>query len=335
MTAIYQNNFKKIQTFFKKEKILYKNIDILAYPFHQLTLPHDHTRYSLGPWNEQYYSPLNHINLFQIVDPLQLAVMGFALVRDGLFTLIDFFHRFPTPKDFKTVLIIHNQFKEFVPAKWESKILFYEFEINNEFYNNKKYNDQLIIKGSLTAGIFGNDYFFNFISELKKAKTKKKLLVCLSPRQNYFLRDQWSGDVDFAEISNDFMKRMYQEAANGFEIEFICWKDFFSMSDLHCYEFWDANKKSNVYVDDYSDFYLFKKGAKPYKMKDDSVFKRNQDDFIIPLTHTHGLRILEKVDMGKVNHWENLVKVFERLEIKKGEKLNISAFQAIENFNKF
>ena len=335
MTAIYQNNFKKIKTFLKKETELVKKIDILAYPFHQLTFPHAHTSHSLGPWNEQYHSQLNHINLFQLVDPLQLADFGFALVRDGLFTLMDFFHRFPTPKDFNTVLIIHQQFRDYIPPKWESRIVFFDFEINKDFYKNKKYNDQLIVKGSVGGGIFENDYFFNFLSSLKKENIKKKILLCVSPRQNYFLREQWNGDFEFAQNSNYFMKRIYQELEKQFEVEFICWSDFFLMSDLHSYEFWDANKKSNVYVDDYSDFYLFKKGAKPYNIKNDSVVNHNPDDLIISLTHAHGIRILEKVNQGKVKHWENLLKVFEQLEIKKGEKLTTSAFQAILNLNKF
>lgn len=329
MKATYQNNLKKIETLLDKKKGA--SLDIFGFPFDKLVLPHGHTSHSLGPWDEHYYSPLNHVNLFQVVDSKQLARLHFALVRDGLFTLVDFFHRFSTPKGFKIILIVHEKFKEFIPLRWSNSVLFFDFDITSSLYESKTYNDQLIIKGSLMEGAFCNDQFIKNIDEVKKQKKIKKLLLCLSPRQNYFLRPTWQGDVEFSNISNTFMKSVYLELSTKLNLEFINWKSLFSMSDLHRYEFLDANKKDNLYIDDYTDFYLLKKGAKPVFIEAGS--RKNENDIIVPLSHVHGIRVLANPHLSKINHWGYLTKTFELLEIEKGDQLNVSAFQAIQKLS--
>jgi hypothetical protein len=331
MQITYKNNLKKVRTLIHSN-ITYGYVEPYNYPFNELKSCHEHTSYSLAPWSGVYSSNLNHVNLFDIMDQEQLDSYPYVLSRDGYLTLFDFFWRFPTPKGFSSIFLIYKPFAEFIPAAWLSKVLFFDYEFFDTPVPKVPTSEMLLVKGVLMENTFSMDQFKKMIDDAITKKKFKKLLICLSPRQNYFFETDWTGDRDFTNISNTVMEYLYRTVRPKIEFEFIDWKTYFSLPDMHQYYFIDINQKTNVYLDDQTDFFLMKKGAVPLRRSKKQI--SSQDDYLINLTHNHGIRIFDKVDEPKGKYFAEIERTLSILEIKKGIKLPLEGFRAVDDYVK-
>lgn len=332
MPATYQNNFKKFTNSFFAIKDIFADVDLLSFP-HEKPLPHHQICEStLFPWSTSYASTLIHINLFQVVSPIQLEIYPHVLVRDGLFTLIDFFNRFPSPKEFTPFFLIHKKFQAFIPKEWLVKVLFFDFEIfsNNQKLKNRK--KTLLIKGSWMDGIVDFDQLKKILLEITRSKQFEKYLICLPPRLNRFTSSVWTGDEDYNFIANHFMKFMYQEIGTNIDFEFINWEELFAIQDIQEYSFLDCNSKSTLYIDDYTNYYLLNKGARPLSEPSSQNNKKNNNDYIVPLSFHHGIRVFEKTSTVKINYFDEIKKTLKLLNIKTGDQLNVAGFRSLDKF---
>ena len=174
----------------------------------------------LWPSSDEFYHPLNpafsfflqthsHVNLFKII-----------LFRDGAQSLLEFFLRFPAPKDFQVQILVPAELAFLVPAGWRSRILCYRMVTDRKMTDQKNY------------------LFYGLISE-----------ICLSwPRFRLHI-DKWIKQFDpnapvkafFATRPELFDKawvdrRISFEIAGIFQsyfkqkIDFISWKDMVGLS---------------------------------------------------------------------------------------------------------
>ncbi len=324
MTAIYQNNFRLFKEMYLENRINIDEVNLLAYPYDKAILPHEHSHITFGPWMTTYASNLLHINLFQVTSSTQLKKFPYVLVRDGLFTLLDFFNRFPSPKDFKPLFLVHRNFQSFIPVEWKEKILYYDFEFFNK--NHGSFNNMLIVKGLWMEGILDQESLIDKFSKIIEMNYFKKMLICLPPRHNYFINSEWTGDRDLANLINKFVKFLDQDIKLKIDFEFISWEDFYSIQDVQLYHFTDLNSKSLLYIDDYSNYYLLKKGAYPLSIP--VTHSKSDQDIIAHASHFHGIRIFSDIKEDK-DRFKEVQKTFELLEIPGGEKLPLTAFRSL------
>lgn len=332
MVAMYEDNFKKFLEKYNLSKAKISIPDLFRYPCNEMVSAHPHTTHSLFPWTEKYASSLNHINLFDVVSYKQLLAFSHVLVRDGFFTIIDFFNRFPTPKNIETILIIHSKFSEYAPSEWHEKVLFYDFEIYDRDVSKNQANEALLVKGLLMSGAFDLENFKDEMSAILGKNKFKRINFAIRPAQNYFLTKEWKGPEDFAEYSNGLMRFVFGELAQKVDVSFITPKELASLQHLDGSVFYDLNNKNHYYMDDGVDFFLLSRGAKPVVQLED--IGKNEFDLKIPLSHFHGVRIFSSVEINEdQERFKRIISQLRILGIEDGEKLNEAGFHLL--YDKF
>ena len=325
MTAIYQNNFKKISKYVEKPLVEFMNFDPRAYPNHEHKFVHDFLWHALDPWKETYSSRLTHINLYQVTVAKQINKLPSILVRDGLFTLIDFFIRCPNPKLIHGIFIVHNCLRDFIPDKWRAKVLFYEFEYRNDFTKSfQQKNNQVLLKANVTNGIFDYTEALKIALDLKN-KGYEKLHLFFFNKSNHFLATEWDADYrtnDFVLSQSAFLNALSKEKI---QYETNTWKEFFNAQGTHQYDCYDLNYKEKFYIDDFSNYYFLKKGATPLYME---TMKANSSDLYVPLSNFHGVRVFStepKYESKKIDTILKNLSMFNSIK----EKCDVGSFQLI------
>lgn len=92
--------------------------------------------------------PFPSLYLFFVKNLSQIYGIQMIFVRDGMISLLNFFLRFPDPKNFNGHLIINSQFQDLIPEKWHGHVLFYHFTLNNVAKIRK--GDKLNVFGHLS-----------------------------------------------------------------------------------------------------------------------------------------------------------------------------------------
>lgn len=327
MTATYQTNFNKLKKYIlKPDSIL--NFDPRAYPYQEQEFVHNNLWHGFDPWKDNYSSPLTHINLYQVTIPAQVNSLPFMLVRDGLFTMIDFFSRCPNPKHINGNLLIHSTLRDFVPSSWRAKVLFYDFEyrkiISNVFAQKNKH---ILIKANITDSMFDYEIAEKKILDLKKLKYEKFMFFFFN-RSNPFLVKDWDSDYrtnEYVLSQSKFINFLTKEKIN---FEFHTWKEYFHIPGMHQYDCIDLNFKEKYYLDDFTNYFFLKKGADPFNP---ILAKGNKDDLYVPLTSNHGIRIYSK-ELGYKNKSDEIFKNLNLLNIT-NSKCDFGAFQMLEEYS--
>jgi hypothetical protein len=328
MTAIYQNNFNKVKKLINKATSLSLNFDPRAYPHHEHEFIHSSLIHGLDPWKDSYSSPLIHINLYQVTVPAQINSLSYFLVRDGLFTMIDFFVRCPNPKNVNGILLIHNCLREYVPALWRPKVLFYEFEYRKPEENIfKQKNRHVLIKANVTKELFDYDLAMKKILELKKQKYEKYFFFFFN-KSNPFLAVKWDLDyltIDYVASQSKFINFLIYEKI---DYEFLTWKEYFHIPGMQQYDCLDLNFKEKHYIDDFTNYFFIKRGCDPYNP---IKAKGNNSDEYIPLSGFHGIRILGKEPSYKDKSNE----IFKNLKLMNitNTKCDVGAFQMLNEYS--
>lgn len=330
MTATYQSNIKKIKKHTDAPNPDFLNYDLRAYPFNTQKLVHDSLLHAFDPWKNYYVSSLIHVNLYEVTVLEQINRLPLMLVRDGLFTLIDFFNRFPNPKDIPGIMIVHNSLRDFIPAKWRRKVAFYEFEYRKTtegLFQEK--NNQVLIKANVTEGLFDYDQAVKQVLELKKKKYEKYNFFFFN-RMNFFLIDQWDNDyrtIDYVLSQSKFINFLEKEKLN---YEFHTWKEFFNAQGTHQYDCLDLNFKEKYYIDDYVNYQFARKGATPLNLIHQKITSANTTDIYVPLSHFHGIRVLSQEPSYNSQKADEIFKNLKLMNLE-NEKCNVGAFQMIDS----
>ena len=79
----------------------------------------------MWPSSEDFYHPLNPMYSLFLMKQTDLEYFKVVLLRDGAFLILDFFYRFPIPKDKAPIILVPADLSFLVPRAWKPKVLFY------------------------------------------------------------------------------------------------------------------------------------------------------------------------------------------------------------------
>ncbi|MCY4643648.1 MAG: hypothetical protein OXB88_03430 [Bacteriovoracales bacterium] len=91
--------------------------------------------YSKNPFIKKAHP--HSCEIFNLLNPLYLSTVkefgtfarcDYILVRDGFFSLLDFFYRFARPGGCQTILLVHEKLKFIVPKTWADQVLTYNIQ---------------------------------------------------------------------------------------------------------------------------------------------------------------------------------------------------------------
>jgi hypothetical protein len=325
MKAMYQNNFNRLNKYIQTPDKTLAHFNPWAYPYHDEKLTHAFLYHGFDPWKDLYSSYLNHVSLYQVNYAKQISSLPFLLVRDGLFTMLEFFHRCPNPKEVPGVLLIHNCLRDFIPDKWRSKVLFYEFEYKN--FATRKFqlkNNEVLLKANIDSNFFDYEKTFQLICELK-AKGYKKFNLFFFLKQNHFLSQEWAFDYLLNEYVLDQSKFLERLKKANIQFEMHTWKEFFNCQNMHLYDCYDLNSKEKYYIDDFSNYTFLKKGAEPLNLV---RVKGNRSDLFVPTSSFHGIRILGSEPQYQTKKITEIYKDLKMFDLEK-MKFDAGVFQMI------
>lgn len=316
MKTIYQKNYKNIFDHYREY-----NTSVFHYEREfELLSRIEKAVQTISQRGEHYYNPIPSIFLLKINCLKLISFYPAVFCRDGLFTLLNFFQRFPTPGSCKTIMLIKADFISYVPASWHKHIVFYEFGMFQGL-NNLTLNEpcnSLIIKGLSTDFTNLNPAMVKKILEKKYDKVK----ILLFNRNNHFLNKDWVGDKENVHRLESFYPQLYSSLKNQTNFEFLDLDDLRQLKNYHHYKFFDIGNKNYYIGDDYIDFFLLSKGAIPDCKLENRKTGGNE---IISLSPYHGYRLLKYEDIKRESlgsETTNIEIVKSKLEIKPNEELD-------------
>lgn len=340
MKAIYQKNHKKILQFFNEESTSFvpKNEPLKSLNGTNELI--EKRTITLSYWAGDYSNPIKNIFLYQVSNLKQISSFPFLFCRDGVFCVIDFFHRHPSPSNIKTILILNYNVAKLVPTSWQKNVVFYELGEYSVFNYQQVENDEksIIIKGSLLTSTGENlDESEKILKKLNAINLKKfkKIKLFLWSRDDYFLNKQWSQDLDYSRRMNQFYPKLISMLSDFPDVEFVDYMGLNNLKSYHRYCYLDILPKINYISDDLTDFLLLSRGVRPYEGKEQVEI--NPRDFI-PLSAYHGYRLVpsSELDAQEVGcEQSNLSKIKNKLNINSSDDLSADFFVYLHQSEKF
>ncbi|MCK5883677.1 MAG: hypothetical protein KAG61_08315 [Bacteriovoracaceae bacterium] len=233
----------------------------------------------LSPCNEHILNPLNPVFLSQIYDLDLIEFVKYFMVRDGLYGVTDFFHRFPSPNNIKSILIIPEDFVDFVPEEWCKNVAYYSFKVDQRGCDEVS-NDVLFIKGIGTSTSCNLLAIEDLASTICR-KGIKKIIAYLPVRKDYFRRDEVFDEQTTHQVLSILIRK------TKCDIQFLPWRDLLQCK-VRGY-FYDINGSGAIIFDDFLAHRLIAAGNVPlYCSKGES----DKDDLFIRLSEYHGVRVI-------------------------------------------
>ena len=340
MKATYLKNYKKVNQTFLENSISFVAHNEPVGFYQSIDEATNNKKLTISHWGGHYSNPLTPVFLYQVASLSQLEPHPFLFCRDGFFCLIDFFHRFPSPRELKTILIINATFSEHIPTAWQKNVLFYELGLLPQF-NYKGYEstqDSLILKGALlTSDRESTDLNANILEKIKSVRPSKfkKIKVCLWSRDDYFLNNRWAFDADQSKRLNNFFPKLHEIFSSQMDVEFLDFPSLLNLKSYHRYTYIDILPKAHYISDDFTDFVLLSRGVNPEnKLEKISLDKEE----FIALSAYHGYRILpfNGIDERKVGKAESdLILIKRKFDIEANDKLTSDFFAYLGHIFKF
>lgn len=333
MKATYQKNHKKVLKFYELNKIDFNVIYDAADAYHESEDVNKKSQ-TISHWGGTYSNPFCNLFLYKINSLEQLEISDVVFCRDGLFSLIDFFYKFPRPQNLRTTLMINSTFQEFIPLAWLKNVVFYEIGLHSllNYIPIEDKRDSLIVKGALLAGN-GTDVKFQeeILAQLAKIKLAKykKVKIFLWGRENYFLNDQWLGDNDYTNKLNSFYPKLMELTKKHSNVSFTNFSEMMSLKNYHHYKYVDLNKKEYYIGDDYIDFLFLSKGILPEKQMEK---KKISNDSFFALSAYHGIHLIgaENLVEKKISSKaKSISSILEKFELKSAYPLNFEVYRYI------
>jgi hypothetical protein len=326
MKNTYNKNFQHFKHF------IY-NIDNISPYFinkpSQSSLVHSHTDYSLIHWESSYRSKLSLLNLNYLKEIDVLENSPCFLVRDGLFLTMDFFNRCIKSKELRATLLFHNAIRNFIPEEWMENVLFYEFEFKQRkpsfnFSQNKSL--RLIIKFHLLEKCFQPQKILDFLDTIN---FYEEIVLCFSIHDtNHFFSNEWDGgkysQTTFSIIEE--IKKKCLLKANKVSLRTL--KSLQENDNLSGFDYFNLSQSEHYYIDDFTNYHCLSYGANPLNVQS---FIACDEDLFIPLSSNHGIRVLANLENQNLEIGHSFQENLKYINIKKGDKFNLSAFQMLHS----
>lgn len=244
----------------------------------------------LTPSCQHYISNLNPINLFELRRPKKdLAPFEFAMVRDGLFSLFNFFMEHEKPNDIKTRLLIHENFLSFVPTAWQEQVQSYSFYYNDIKPFSLSQNEErfLIVKGILNDVVspYGKFSLTEQITKLKEKNLQYKGAFFMPASKHSLFSNSTLEQVQLEQLLVETW-----EAIKGItnDVKIVSSEGVKRQVDFSQVDFLDLNPTGMMYMDDYTDLYLISRGAKPAFT---GQRPHSKNDTRLEITPYHGITV--------------------------------------------
>lgn len=262
-----------------------------------------------------YFSPVNAVNLYEFPDLEIFKKIPFITVRDGLFSLLYFFHLIPEPAGIATKFIIHESLINFVPEAWLPNILLWRHEIDtlNRAYSTEK--KELIACACLDQFSFSKD---EFITSLEKSKqfyldnnlnSLKFLLFC---RRNPHLISREDQSRYYAQRTAEVIDILGGTAS----VKFITWKKLRAANNLNTAFVQDYNYKGPFHIDSFLNHILWAKNCLPTTTKE--IVRQDESAYFVRHSNYHGITIHCELPRGHNNKSVLVEEMKKNLGIKEG-----------------
>ncbi|MCK5073148.1 MAG: hypothetical protein KAQ98_06945 [Bacteriovoracaceae bacterium] len=268
----------------------------------------------INPHTNHYHSKLRTVFLLSMKDVDLLNSVSFVLIRDGSFSLMNFFRLHPVPGTIKTTFIINRDLAYFVPKEWKKQVAIYSTHLNfhsNEVCNNP---DEIILTGVMDKFQASERYLEEILNEIKAKYGKKlehmsiKCLSCYNP--NYKDHDGY-----FFKYVAKLVKIL------GTKIEYINWKDIEDRNFKRTV-FLDLNESKVLYSGSFIVHGLLSRGALPFRYDGNSKTNQDTPDKVTIVSESvyHKYRITDSFpeDYHSIrNEIESKIAVFNKLKFTK------------------
>lgn len=240
------------------------------------------------------------IDLAVIKNTQNISFVPYLFVRDGLFTLLNFFDTFSTPEDVDTVLIIHENLASIIPEAWQNNVIYFRFHLSPVKKNNLERHSALIVKGILTESFFSLDFFERQMKLLLEKHDFEKIVFCFTAKKNdifsYGKREDEHQAFFRPEVFNCIAK------AAGDRAIFVDWEELQDMPLSKTAVFVDLNEKLVNTADDYTSNYLISKSCLPVTIQR-KTREIAEDEFFIRISPEHGIVLSDRpcVEEGMLN----------------------------------
>lgn len=230
----------------------------------------------LFPLNKQFLNPLNPVFIDKIYNLEAIELVKFLMVRDGVYSVVDFFNRFPTPSGIKCILIIPENFAQFVPNEWQKNVEYYYYGILNTNESSDK-NNILYLTGICSHNSCSLEQIERLIDVIKKQHISV-VRACIDFKEDYFGTEKER--VKHFEI----FKALYRDT--DVAVEFYKWNEFEKMKQKGI--IFDLNDGDEIIFDNYLVNCLLANGHLPSSYDRRSV---KEEDLVVQLTEKHGIVI--------------------------------------------
>lgn len=278
--------------------------------FLQNTREHDESfRNNTYPHSENIFSLLNPLYLVGMKDFGQVNRYDFILVRDGLYSLADFFYRFSRPGGSETILLIHEKLGFIVPEEWQDNILTYN--IQSKFHNDQS----KIFPRSLYLLVFSCE------NEIRQQTLRQKIsqvksfygenLHKINLKLGFFIRESPFYHY-FKERPHDsliLMREFYTQL--GLDYENISWREIVEEKNLHqsCYYYMSEEYFGHAYS--YIDHFLLCNRCMPF---DDRFSRKQEGDIVCDMLLNYDIHINE-FSYQISDLWKEIIKMTSLLKV--------------------
>ncbi len=261
-----------------------------------------------------YFSPVNAVNLYEFPDLEIFKKIPFITVRDGLFSLLYFFHMIPEPAGIQTKFIIHESLLNFVPEAWLPNILLWRHEINtlNRPYSELKRD--LVITANLDQFSFSKKHFIEQL-ELSKSFAKEKglktirtLLYC---RRNPHLLSREDQSRYYAQRTAEAVKILGE---NG-SLRFITWKKLRASNEMNLAYVHDYNGHAPFHLDSFLNHMLWSKNCLPTHTQ--MIEANPESSYFVRHSNHHGITIHCELPEAYINKTLIIEDMKKSLGVKK------------------
>lgn len=231
----------------------------------------------MSPYSIEYFLPVNSIFLFEENNKHLLSSQDYFLIRDGLYTLLNFFHYHPTPENISSIFLIHQRLSSFVPLAWKKQVAYYNYDLPNA-----QANKNIILSGLFNNNFVSLDAFEKKLDQVKKTSPNSQdFLSLLTHRSDLFIGENDLGLSHIFFFCKLLMKKL------GTQIDFLTVNQIESLQ-LNEYSFVDFNENLLTIADDYMIHLFLSKGVPPLFSP---IIEKFNDDVVIPCSPHHSLRI--------------------------------------------
>lgn len=199
------------------------------------------------PYAQDYYDRLNPV----FFEQYEFKKDNVALLRDGMWGIINFFYKYPTPANKENVIFVASEFEKLIPRAWLQNCYLY---CDSQLLDNHK-RSQFILTSHFTQ-----DFFFKKNSdELFKHLPKEgyeKYYLC-----NDFKEFIFDEKIDEIDLRNKCLREFILKYQSKSEI-ISKYYTFFLKNSFKDYAFYPHEKGSLLIYDSYTYHLFSSKGAK-------------------------------------------------------------------------